>query len=280
MPKISIVTVSYNQAEFLAEAMDSVLGQDHQDVEYVIVDPGSTDGSLDIIRSRRERLTAVITGPDRGPAHGLNRGFDVATGEIFGYLNSDDRLLPGALRLVAQAFDDDPALDILSGHLRIIDKAGRLRRMAFTDQFSRLGLAYGTWTICQQSTFFRAATYRTAGGFNPSDKVSWDHDLMVRIFLSAPRHRIIDRVLGEFRVYDESITGSQRFENESMSMSVRHFRLIMGRDWRGYDPMMRYLMVAIKYARQPRSLLERLRRGSIFGPGGRSPTSTVKAGKR
>lgn len=266
MQKISIVTLSYNQAEFLAEAMDSVLGQDHQDVEYVIVDPGSTDGSLDIIRSRSERLAAVITGPDRSPAHGLNRGFDVATGEIFGFLNSDDRLLPGALRLVAQAFEDDPALDIVSGHMRIIDRAGRPHRMSFTDQYSRLGMAYGTWNICQQSTFFRAATYRKAGGFNPDDKVSWDYDLMVRIFLSAPRHKVIDRVLSEFRVYDESITGSKRFESERMSMAARHFRLIMGRDWRRYDHVMRYLVLAMKYARQPRSLLERLRRGSIFDP--------------
>src|SRR4029077_2212938 len=85
MPRVSIVTISFNQAPFLERAIRSVLEQDHPDVEYIVVDPGSTDGSREIIEKYRSRIAKVILEPDRGPANGLNKGFAAATGEILGY---------------------------------------------------------------------------------------------------------------------------------------------------------------------------------------------------
>ena len=108
MVKVSIVTISFNQADFLEEAILSVLGQDYPDIEYIIVDAGSTDGSLEIIERYRERLAAVIVGPDAGPADGLNKGFRLATGSICGYINADDAYLPGAISSAVKAFERHP----------------------------------------------------------------------------------------------------------------------------------------------------------------------------
>ena len=96
--KISIVTLSFNQRAYLQEAIDSVLSQGYLDLEYIVVDPGSTDGSRDLIKSYGDRIAHCIFEPDRGAADGLNKGFERATGDVFGFLNADDLLFPGALR--------------------------------------------------------------------------------------------------------------------------------------------------------------------------------------
>lgn len=266
MIRISIVTLSYNQIEFLEEALKSVLDQDYPNVEYIVVDPGSHDGSRAVIEQYRGRIAHVLTGPDKGPAHGLNRGFAVATGDVFGYLNADDRLLPGALTRVAREFEADPALEILSGHMRIINASGDVLRRSFTDRFSVHGLAYGTWNICQQSTFFRSATFRDAGAFDISNVACWDRDLMARMFATAPSHKIIDILLSDFRVYNQSITGSKKFAAAERAIMNAHFRHFMHRDPNRLDSVARLFWMGIKYAREPRSLLERLSKGTIFKP--------------
>ena len=96
--KFSIVTVSFNQRQYLEEALASVLGQDYPAIEYIVVDPGSTDGSRELIESFRDRLASMIFEPDQGAADGLNKGFQQASGDIFAFLNSDDVLLPGAMK--------------------------------------------------------------------------------------------------------------------------------------------------------------------------------------
>jgi glycosyltransferase involved in cell wall biosynthesis len=103
-PKVSIVTISYNQCAFLERAIQSVLAQNYPEVEYIVVDPGSTDGSRDIIERYRSRISKLILEPDKGPVDGLNKGFSVATGEIYGYLNADDEFLPGAIDKAMRAF--------------------------------------------------------------------------------------------------------------------------------------------------------------------------------
>ena len=96
MARVSIVTISYNQAQFLERTILSVLDQDYPEIEYIVVDPGSTDGSREIIERYGSRISKVILRPDRGAADGLNSGFAEASGQILGFLNSDDTLLPGA----------------------------------------------------------------------------------------------------------------------------------------------------------------------------------------
>ena len=122
--KISIVTLSFNQRAFLQEAMDSVLSQGYPDLEYIVVDPGSSDGSRELIRSYGDRITHTIFEPDRGAADGLNKGFARATGDVFGFLNADDILFPGSLKHVAQFFESHPDCDMAMGDGYKIDGRG------------------------------------------------------------------------------------------------------------------------------------------------------------
>jgi glycosyltransferase involved in cell wall biosynthesis len=101
-----------------------VLAQDYPAIEYIVVDPGSTDGSRELIESFASRLAAVLFEPDQGAADGLNKGFQRASGDIFGFLNSDDVLLPGAMKSVSQAFEQNPDCDIVMGNGFIIDAQG------------------------------------------------------------------------------------------------------------------------------------------------------------
>src|SRR5215212_920496 len=114
--KFSIVTISFNQVRFLEQAIYSVLEQDHPSVEYIVVDPGSTDGSREIIERYRDRIDKVVFEPDKGPADGLNKGFAHASGDVFGFPNSDDILEPGTLSGVARYFETHPEVDLVSGN--------------------------------------------------------------------------------------------------------------------------------------------------------------------
>src|SRR2546423_8904578 len=110
---LGIVTISFNQAAYLTEAIESVQLADPERMEYVVVDAGSSDGSRAIINRNRRRFSRIIFAPDDGPADGLNKGFAATTAEILGYLNSDDRFAPGALDFVLAYFEAHPRIDVL-----------------------------------------------------------------------------------------------------------------------------------------------------------------------
>src|ERR1700761_9685491 len=114
--KVSVVTVSFNQRQYLEACLTSVLNQEYPDLEYIVVDPGSQDGSRELIESFRGRLASILFESDQGPADGLNKGFRLASGDIFGFLNSDDALLPGAVKSVSESFARNPDCDIVMGN--------------------------------------------------------------------------------------------------------------------------------------------------------------------
>lgn len=204
--KISLVTISFNQAPYLEQALRSVLDQDYPDLEYIVVDPGSTDGSRDIIERYRDRIARVIFEPDNGPADGLNKGFGAASGTIFGYLNSDDLLLPGALSRVAHAFEGHPEVDLIYGHGYWIDRGGRALRRFRSDRFNLRRSAYGNSIIMQQAAFWRSAPFWAAGGFNARNRLSWDGEFWIDLALAGKRFQRIDEYWACFRAHEESIT--------------------------------------------------------------------------
>ena len=204
--KISLVTISFNQARYLEQAIRSVLDQDYSDLEYIVVDPGSTDGSRDLIARYSDRITHVVLEPDKGPADGLNKGFARASGEIFGYLNSDDVLLPGALARVAAAFQAYPDADLVYGHGYVIDNAGQMVRLCRSDRFSLRRSAYGNSIIMQQAAFWRREAFAAVGGFNARNRLSWDGEFWIDLALAGKRFRRMDEYWACFRIHDESIT--------------------------------------------------------------------------
>lgn len=268
--RISIVTISYNQAPFLEQAIRSVIEQDYPDLEYIVVDPGSTDGSREIIERFRNRIDKIILEPDAGPADGLNKGFAQATGHVFGFLNSDDYLLPGALRTVAETFAAVPHKDVLSGHALVVDADGREINRFYSRRYSPMRYVYGAATIAQQSTFFKAAAFRRTRGFNVENRTAWDGELWVDLALSGAQFGRIPDLLSAFRVYGGSITGRGGQATEAfLQYKDRMFVKVKGRERRCGDWLVRLMFKVFEYALHPEVAMSRLLYGhTITNKGG------------
>src|SRR5262249_6074487 len=124
LPRISIITPSFNQASFLEQTISSVISQGYPNLEYIVIDGGSTDGSVEAIRKFDSSITYWVSEKDRGQAHAINKGLRRATGDIIAYLNSDDYYFEGTLALVAQHFIGHPEADLFHGRCRVVDEHG------------------------------------------------------------------------------------------------------------------------------------------------------------
>lgn len=227
MPRLSIVTISFNQARFLGDCVESVLSQDVAGLQYIAVDPGSTDGSRELLSAHGDRIDHRVFAPDDGPADGLNKGFALAIGEVFGYINADDRLVAGALDYVQRYFSEHANVDVLCGAIRVVDAAGRRSwRGRTADPFDLARYAAGICTVGQQATFFRRSAFERTGGFNVANRISWDGELLVDLALSGARFATTQRTLGEFRIYPQSITGSNRHRAMALREHARMVRKI------------------------------------------------------
>lgn len=205
----SIVTLSFNQAQYLPFAMESVFAQRDTGlrVEYIVVDPGSSDGSRAVAESVKDRIDHLIFEPDRGPADGLNKGFARSTGDILGFLNADDCLEPRALARVGAYFDGHPDIDVVSGALRIIDEHGTpLHRLRVPGTFSADRFVLGLAVPHQQSTFFRRSAWTLTDGFAVDNRTSWDAELFVDMSLAGARFGTMNAILAQFRSHPGSIT--------------------------------------------------------------------------
>lgn len=187
MPLLSIVTPSFNQAPYLEQTIRSVLAQDVP-VEYIIVDGGSTDGSVGIIRKYAHRLAWWVSEPDKGQADAINKGLRRATGEYAAWLNSDDLYAPGALAQAVEALQRAPELGLVYGNAVSIDREGRpLNDMVFAD-WGLAGLAAFN-IICQPAVVMRRGALEQAGYLDDSYHYLLDHHLWLRIASLAPiRH--------------------------------------------------------------------------------------------
>ena len=239
--KISIVTLSFNQREYLREAMDSILSQRYPELEYIIVDPGSQDGSRELIVGYGGRITAAIFEPDRGAADGLNKGFGRATGEICGFLNADDILFPGSLNRVANFFRAHPECDMMMGNGYVIDEGGRKLRRIVARDFSVRRYLYGGTSWMQQSTFFRRELFLRSSRFNLSNRSCWDGELFLAMADQGAKIGYIDADLSGFRIHSKSITGSGTNLDVYTRDCRRIFQQITGRRWNTTDELLRFL---------------------------------------
>jgi glycosyltransferase involved in cell wall biosynthesis len=209
-PTISLVTPSFEQARFLERTLCSVLDQGYPALEYHVYDGGSTDDSVEILRRYTDRLDSWVTTPDNGQADAINRAFAKTSGELMGWINSDDLLLPGALAYVARFFDDHPEVDVVYGNRLLIDEEDGQIGAWILPRHDDHALTLADY-VPQETLFWRRRVWDAAGGrLDPSFLYALDWDLLLR-FRAAGAHIVhLPRYLGAFRVHAEQKTSASR----------------------------------------------------------------------
>ena len=180
MTRVSIITPSYNQAAFLENTIQSVLSQGISDLEYIVVDGGSTDGSIDIIRKYADQLAWWVAEPDAGQADAINKGFRRATGEVVAWLNSDDLYAPGAIAQAVAVLDKNPDTGMIYGNAVSFDQDGFPLNDLIFDNWGLAGLLEFK-IICQPAVFMRRTVLQDAGYLNTSYHFLLDHELWLRM---------------------------------------------------------------------------------------------------
>ncbi len=206
---VSIVVPSHRMGETLRVALDSLLAQTHRAIEILVLDNNSDDATPEILRAYRDRLGHVSTEPDRGQADALRRGFARARGEILGWLNADDLLMPDAIARVVAAFDGPDRPDVVYGHCALLDREGQfLRYFHEIEPFSADRLRSVIDFVAQPSTFFRRDVYEASGGIDDSLDFAMDWDLWCRMASRGGRFYFLDDVLSGARHYPTTKTAS------------------------------------------------------------------------
>lgn len=207
-PTMAVATPSFNQAEFLGRTAASVLDQRYPTLDYVVQDGASTDGTADVLARLEGNGARVWSEPDSGQAEAINRGLSRTTGEIMGWLNSDDILLPGALQVVGEVFERHPEVDVVYGHRIIIDSHDReIGRWIMPAHDSEVL----TWAdyIPQETMFWRRTLWDRVGGLDESFRFALDWDLLLRFRDAGARFHRIPRFLGGFRVHESQKTSAE-----------------------------------------------------------------------
>ena len=206
LPRISIVTPSYNQARFIGWTVRSVFLQRYPELEYIMMDGGSNDGTMEVLEPYADRFAHLTSERDKGQSDAICRGFAKSTGDIMAYLNSDDMLAPGTLSFVAKFFLDHPEVDAVYSHRCTVDENNKVLWYWLLPDHSDWYMS--RWDLIPQETcFWRRRLFEKCGNIDPSFRFAMDYDLFVRFMRAAPgRMRRLDRFLGVFRQHDEAKT--------------------------------------------------------------------------
>jgi glycosyltransferase involved in cell wall biosynthesis len=232
-PLVSIVTPSLNMAGFLPQTIESVLSQDYPEIEYVVMDGGSTDGTIEILKRYGDRLR-YVSEPDGGAADAINRGFQACRGSILAWLNADDTYTPGAVSAAVRKFVDTSEAEIVYGEACWTDPEARVIGPYPVRVFDRERLLHECY-ICQPACFFRRSAFERVGGLNANLQIVFDYDLWIR--LSEHHHFFqLDRQLANSRMHTASKTLGSRKQmyQESFQIFKRHSGYIPFRWIHGY----------------------------------------------
>ncbi|MBC8332756.1 MAG: glycosyltransferase [Anaerolineae bacterium] len=205
-PIVSIVTPSFNQAQYLEATIRSVLEQDYPNIEYSVVDGGSTDGSVEIIKRYANRLAWWISEPDAGQTAAINKGFARARGEVLAYINSDDTYNPGAVAAAVEFLTQNPTVGLVYGDANFIDAQGNIIGQFNAQQTSLERLRRGGVYVPQQAAFWRGDLWQQVGPLDESFYFAMDYDLWVRLAGVSEICYKPGRVWANFRLHDNAKT--------------------------------------------------------------------------
>jgi hypothetical protein len=231
-PKLSIVTPSYNQGEFIEETIRSVLLQNYPNLEYLIIDGGSTDNTLEILKCYAPWIHYWVSEPDQGQSDAINKGLQQTTGDIWAYMNSDDRYEPGTFHKVAAEFAADPALRWVTGYAEYVNETGDFVEAMIPTPFSNLKDTLILWegprsTAIQVSNFMSTQVLQQYGLFDEALHYCMDAEFGLRLLADGVVPKIIPEVLAKARLHGKSKTVSQgttgAFTVEQMAIAQRFF---------------------------------------------------------
>lgn len=231
-PKISIVTPSYNQGQYIEQTILSVLNQNYPNLEYIIIDGGSTDNTAEIIRKYEKSLKYWVSEPDKGQAHAINKGLAHCTGEIFNWLNSDDFLEPEALHKISERFEQEDKPDLVAGEVEIFDANGSVEYVKH-QKLSAKGLL--NWekgvSLVQPGVWMRRELMQNCGGIDEQFHYSFDWDMLIRYLYLFPNVVFLPEKIINFRYHEASktISSLSKFKNEEYQIiaklqSLRQFK--------------------------------------------------------
>lgn len=197
--KISVITASYNSATTIEDTIKSVLSQNYSDIEYIIIDGGSKDGTLEIINKYKDKISEIVSEPDHGLYDAMNKGIALATGDVIGILNSDDFFAgPDVLSKVANAFT--PEIDLCYGNIRYVDRIDTKKKVRFwrAGEYKKEKLDSG-WIMPHPAVFVRKNLYDKFGLFNLEFKIAADYELLLRFLKHDIKVKYIDETLVHMR---------------------------------------------------------------------------------
>lgn len=244
-PKISVVTPSYNQGQFLEETILSVINQNYPNLEYIIIDGGSTDNSVDIIKKYEKYLAYWVSEKDDGQTYAIIKGLQKSTGNFLTWLNSDDTYLPGGLEAVANAIVQYPDLNVVYGDYVITDQAGKYLLQKREIKFDFDIMLYGPCFIGQPSAFFSRSIYDQVGGLDVNFNFFMDVEFWLRIAKNGGKFTHIKKTIATYRFHEESKTikdfsVSERCKKEASDIEKKYWtrkkfsNLIMHQFYRSY----------------------------------------------
>jgi len=208
-PKFTIVTPSYNQGQYIEKTIDSVLSQGYPNLEYIIIDGGSKDGTVEIIKKYERHLAYWVSEPDRGQSHAINKGMEKASGQYLTWLNSDDWYLPNALNLMAEMFAKNPAIGMVVGAGRMIDQSGKVIHHFSPTQKITLDSMYA-WlnrgSFLQPSSAFTREAWHLAGKIDENIHIALDLDLWLRMARAGVLFETTSSVLSEALIHPDAKT--------------------------------------------------------------------------
>lgn len=226
-PKITVVTPSFNQGRYLERTILSVIDQQYPNLEYIIMDGGSKDGSVATIKKYQSCIQYWESVQDEGQSHAVMKGFNMASGDVMAWLNSDDVYTPGALNAVAEFFLQNEDVDVVYGDSLIIDDKDNILRAVKSVPFSKWGFLTDAFSLHQASMFWRIDLYSQVRGLNVNLSLAMDRDLWFQFYLKDARFKHLKRTLSCYRRHGETKTSRYRQESLKIRNALRKDMLLI-----------------------------------------------------